>query len=130
MLKDPLVFKIDEIAGAAYEEQSSAREPATFDEAMRGPDKEKWQQAMQEEIDSLKRMGTWKLVEPPEGRKIVGCKWVFKIKYNADGSIARCKARLVAQGFSQIEGVDYTETFAPVARYTSFRVVLTLSTKD
>ena len=69
-------------------------------------------------------------VDSPKNRKIISCKWVYKIKQNADGSVARYKARLVAQGFSQVERVDNTETFAPVTRFTSFRVVLALAAKN
>jgi hypothetical protein len=62
-----------------------------------------------------------------EGRKAVGCKWVFKVKTDADGKVVKYKSRLVAQGFSQIPGVDYEETFAPVGRTTSLRLLLTIA---
>lgn len=82
---------------------------------------------MQDEIDSLMKNQTWTLVEKPEGRNVVSAKWVFKSKTNTDGSLARRKARLVARGFSQSEGVDYFETFSPVVRYESVRTVLSLA---
>ena len=69
----------------------------------------------------------YELTELPKGRRAVGCKWVFKIKHNADGSIERYKARLVAQGYSQRYGVDYDETFSPVVRFESIRTVVALS---
>ena len=65
-------------------------------------------------MDSLHENIVWELVELPKDRKPVGSKWVFKVKINADGSVERCKARLVAQGYSQKEGLDYDETFSPV----------------
>ncbi|XP_021807084.1 uncharacterized protein LOC110750984 [Prunus avium] len=72
-----------------------------------------WQSAMQEEIEALHAQGTWDLVPLPPAKNLVGCKWVYRIKKNADGSIARHKACLVAKGFSQEEGIDYSETFSP-----------------
>ena len=70
---------------------------------------------------------TWTFVKLPPGRKAIGSKWVFKVKENVDGSIDRYKARLVAQGFSQIEGIDYNETFAPVVRYETVRLLFAIS---
>ena len=68
---------------------------------------------------SLIENDTWDLVDLPEGRKPVECKWIFKIKRGSDGSIKRYKVRLVAKGFSQKHGTDYDETFAPIVRYSS-----------
>jgi histone deacetylase 1/2 len=70
---------------------------------------------------------TWTLVPPPSDHRVIGCKWVYKIKLRADGALERCKARLVAKGFHQEEGIDYTETLSTVIRPTTIRVVLTLS---
>ncbi|KAF5478674.1 hypothetical protein F2P56_005215 [Juglans regia] len=83
---------------------SSCHIPSSVEEALSNP---KWAQAMQEELEALKKNNTWKLVPLPEGKKIVGCKWVFSIKYKADGLIDRYKARLVAKGFTQMYGIDY-----------------------
>ena len=69
-----------------------------------------------EEMCALKQKNTWCLVELPQGNSTVGCKWVFTVKYKADGFVERHKARLVAKGFTQTYGIDYTETFAPVAK--------------
>ena len=71
---------------------------------------------MEKEIGSLHDNNVWELVELPADRKAVGSKWVFKVKTNANGSIERYKARLVAQGYSQQEGLNYDETFRPVVR--------------
>lgn len=65
---------------------------------------------MQEEISALEKNGTWDLVMLPQGKQVVGCKWVFKVKYLADGSVERYKARLVAKGYTQEPGIDYDET--------------------
>lgn len=86
-----------------------------------------WQDAMQEEISALEKNGTWDLVMLPQGKQVVGCKWVFKVKYLADGSVERYKARLVAKGYTQEPGIDYDETFAPVANMRSIRCVLSIA---
>lgn len=83
-----------------------------------------WVDAMQAEIESLHDNGVWDLVPLPEGRQAIGTKWVYNVKWNAEGSVERCKARLVAQGYSQKEGLDYDETFIPVVRSESVRSVI------
>ena len=70
---------------------------------------------------------TWDLVELPEGKNVVGSRWVFKVKHNADGTVERFKARLIAQGYSQSQRVDYQEVFSPVVRYSSIRALLALA---
>jgi hypothetical protein len=105
-------------------------EQATAAEALAGPDSEKWHRAMQEEYDSIMKNGTWTLVELPNGRKPVSCKWIFKVKYSSTGEVDRYKARLVARGFTQKHGIDYTETFAPVAKFTSIRCLMAIAAKD
>jgi hypothetical protein len=100
---------------------SAVQEPKTFHEAQ---SQEVWQQAMNEELKALTDNHTWSVVPLPTGKQAVGCRWIFKTKFKSDGSVDRHKARLVAQGFTQKFGVDYKETFAPVAKMTTVRVLL------
>lgn len=102
-------------------------EPKTFKQAIECSERDNWNEAMTEEISALQKHDTWELVDLPEGRNLVGCKWVYKAKRKSNGDIDRYKARLVAQGYSQEAGVDYDEVFAPVARYTSIRSVLAIA---
>jgi hypothetical protein len=98
------------------------RDPASYSEAMRSADMDQWSEACQYEIDTLAKNSTWELVDLPPGRKAVKSKWVFKLK--ADG---RYCGHLVAKGFTQIPGVDFDETFSPVARFESLRMLLALA---
>jgi hypothetical protein len=79
---------------------------------------------MHEEMEALHKNKTWDLVKLPNGKKVVGYKWVFTIKHKADGSVEWYKARLVAKGFTQTYEIDYEETFAPIAKMNSIRVLL------
>jgi len=83
---------------------------------------------MDEELSSLQLNQTWTLTPLPTGQKPIRCKWVYKIKYNSDGSVDRYKVRLVAKGYTQIEGVDYSETFSPTTTLTTLRCLLTIAT--
>jgi hypothetical protein len=94
-------------------------EPRNLPEAQRLPDWPKWAKAIEEELINLTEHQPWDVVDIPPYANIVGTKWVFQIKRDASGSIACYKARLVAQGFSQVEGIDFFETYAPVARLSS-----------
>ena len=103
------------------------KEPLIVDDAFASSNREKWQDAMEKEMKSLKDNEVWELVELPEGRKPVGSRWVYKVKTDANGSIERYKARLVAQGFSQKYGTDCDETFCPEVRLESFRTIVALA---
>lgn len=105
---------------------AALEDPLNMCEAMRSEDASKWELAMQEEYDSLMANGTWELAPLPKDRKSVGCKWVFRTKKDASGQVVRHKARLVAKGYSQVAGVDFLETFAPVAKFTTIRCILAL----
>jgi len=102
-------------------------EPQDIHEALASPQARRWKRAIEEELDSLTQRKTWKDVELPEGEKYIGSKWVFKVKTDADGSITRYKARLVAQGFAQRRGTDYNKTYSPVANFSVIRLLLALS---
>jgi len=99
----------------------SVIEPATVDEALSN---DGWILAMQEELNQFQRNDVWDLIPKPQQKNIIGTKWVFKNKLNEQGEVIRNKARLVAQGYSQQEGIDYTETFAPVARLEAIKLLL------
>ena len=104
---------------------ASLQEPQTFHEASSN---HLWQQAMKEELDALYKTRTWDLVDLPSGKSTIGCKWVYKIKTQSNGTVDLYKACLVAMGFTQEYGIDYEETFAPMARLSSFMTLITVST--
>ena len=103
--------------------------PSTVCEALSSPEKSKWEQAIKKELQSLQDNDVYDLVELPPGRRAVGSKWVFKEKLGADGVVSIYKARLVAQGYAQREGLDYDETFSPVVRPESVRTLFALAAK-
>jgi hypothetical protein len=82
---------------------------------------------MDEEYSTLMDNNTWDLVPLPKGRKLVRCRWIYRTKIAADGEINKYKSQLVAKGYSQVHGIDYTETFAPVAKMDSIRLVLAIA---
>ncbi|KAK4411317.1 Retrovirus-related Pol polyprotein from transposon RE2 [Sesamum angolense] len=103
---------------------SSVQEPKTYLQASFDPH---WIKAMDQELQALETNGTWELTSLPPKKKTIGSRWVFKLKYNPDGSIERYKARLVAKGYNQIEGVDYFDSFSPVAKSVTVRVFLAIA---
>lgn len=102
-------------------------DPRTYNEAMQSRDVAFWKEAIDDEIGAIMENHTWILSDLPPGCKPLGCKWIFKRKMKADGTIDKFKARLVIQGFRQKEGIDYFDTYAPVARITTIRLLLALA---
>jgi hypothetical protein len=109
------------------EVQIDSDEPISYQEAMAGPESAKWQEAMDSEIQSMHDNQVWSLVDHTPGIKTVGCKWVFKKKTDMDGNVHTFKARLVAKGYTQRYGVDYDETFSPVAMLKSIRILIAIA---
>ena len=101
--------------------------PSSISEAYASPDADYWKEAVRSEMDSILANGTWEITDRPYGCKPVGCKWVFKKKLRPDGTIEKYKARLVAKGYTQKEGEDFFDTYSPVARLTTIRVLLSLA---
>ncbi|CAH2100381.1 unnamed protein product [Euphydryas editha] len=102
-------------------------EPISYKEAMSSPEAEDWRKAMKDEFDSLISNKVWKLVDRPKQTNIVKCKWVYKLKSDASGNFLRHKARLVARGFTQREGIDFHDTFSPVVRHSTMRTLFSLA---
>ena len=110
-----------------YAFMSFGDEPQTYKEAMKSNDADKWIDAMKDELTSHNKNNTWTVVNKNNDMNIIGCKWVYKMKKNSDGKLEKYKARLVAKGYDQQYGIDYRETFAPVLKYKTLRVMLALS---
>ena len=99
--------------------------PFTYREAIRSSENEKWKRAMDDEMQSLQKNQTWKLIQLPRNKKAIGCKWVYAKKEGFPNEV-RFKARLVAKGYAQKEGIDYNEVFSPVVKHSSIRILLAL----
>ncbi|XP_026429793.1 uncharacterized protein LOC113326245 [Papaver somniferum] len=102
----------------------SLLEPTCISQAHKDPH---WRMSSDDEINALLRNGTWLLVPYNSSMNVIGCKWVFRIKRNPDGTIACRKSRLVAKGYNQQEGIDYSETFSPVVKPCTIRLIFTLA---
>lgn len=126
--RKPKPRKLNEFMAYKLSKEPS-EDPMTREEALGGTDGARWQKAMEEEYDSLMENKTWELVSLPPGRKALDCKWVYKTKKDAAGKIERYKARLVARGFAQTKRIDYEDTYSPVVRYESIRLLLALAVK-
>ena len=116
--------RLSKESGSFANQLSTVSIPTNMQEALGDP---RWKEAMNEEMKSLQKNSTWKVVELPKGKKPVGCRWVFTIKYKADGTIERFKARLVTMGYTQTYGIDYMETFAPVAKINTVRILISMA---
>jgi hypothetical protein len=136
IIKSPKITPIDQIMGdickgvqtrsrvasfCQHYSFVSFHEPKRVDEALDDPD---WVISMQEELNNFTRNEVWELVERPKNHNVIGTKWVYRNKENEDGIVVKNKSRLVAQGYTQVEGLDFDETFAPVARIETIRILL------
>ena len=101
-------------------------DPTSYDQAINSENSTLWHYDMEEELKSMKYNEVWDLVELPKGIKTIVCKWIFKTKHDSKGNVERYKARLVAKGYTQKEGIDYKETFSPISKKDSLRIVMTL----
>lgn len=116
--------------GFALIAHANSSDPLTLIQARKRPDWTMWEAAIQVELKALEAFSTFELVNLPPGKKPVGCKYVFKIKYKPDGGVEKYKVRLVAQGFLQQEGIDYNEVFAPVVDSTSISLLLAIANHE
>ncbi|RDX97989.1 hypothetical protein CR513_19160, partial [Mucuna pruriens] len=98
--------------------------PTSVQEALKD---ENWVQAMKEEMEALEKNSTWEIVDRPKDKRAVGCRWIYTVKCKSDGTLERYKTRLVAKGYTQTYGIDYEETFAPVAKMNTVRVIISLA---
>ena len=104
-------------------------EPSCYKEAMLASDKSQWEIAMKNELSSIHKNGTWELVSLPKSKKVLPCKWVYKIKHSSSDAKPTYKARLVAKGFKQQHGIDFDEIFSPVVKMMTLRLMLGLVAK-
>nr|GEW22845.1 putative zinc finger, CCHC-type [Tanacetum cinerariifolium] len=110
----------------SWKGKGKCNEPESFEDAITCDQSAHWREAMEDELNSMSKNNVWKLAELPKGAKLVGCKWVYKTKLEPNGNVERYKALLVAKGYTQKEGIDYKDTFSPVSRKDSLRIVMSL----
>lgn len=132
--RQPRMRSLNEIYGETEEVENTTlfclmadSTPMHFEDAVQDKN---WRQAMDEEMNSIRKNNTWELTTLPKGKQTVTVKWIFKEKKNAKGEVEKYKARLVAKGFSQRAGIDYEEVFAPVARMETIRLVISLAAQQ
>jgi len=138
-MRRPIRYGVDEYAdtvSGGLEEQvdhvanvCQIIEPATMEEAITSDYADNWKKAADSEYESLMNNDTWTLVELPSNRAAIGCKWIFKVKYNCEGRVEHLKGRLVAKGCAQKYGIDY-ETFSPVVRFSSIHMLLAYAVQN
>ena len=122
--------KFDDYVTTAEAFLTEMNEPESYEEAVNSEDRENWKRAMNNEMESLAKNQTWELTDLPDDAESIPCKWVFRMKTNPDGSIDKYKARLVVKGFNQRKGMDYSQTFSPVARLGTIRSVLSIAASE
>jgi hypothetical protein len=110
----------DYVEPAAAAELDQEATPESYNDAARD---ERWVQSMKDEVAALRNRGVWRVVPTPQGVRLIKSKYVYRVKKDWTGKVVKRKSRLVIQGFSQQEGIDYDETFAPVAKVTTFRLM-------
>ena len=125
-----MVDEYADTANYAVDDATKVEEPVTIEDALSGNHSEEWKSAADLEYSSLLKNETWELVKLPEGCKTVGCKWIFRMKYDGKGRVKCFKSRLVAQGYSQKYGVNYDEIFAPVACFSSICILLAFAVEN
>lgn len=110
---------------ALMDELMKIHEPTNVEEALASPE---WKESMQAEYDSIIKNQTWELVDRPHNRKVIDTKWIWRVRYKSDGTLENYNSRLVVQGFSQVEGFDFQETFTPTTKITTIHAIIALAT--
>ena len=105
-------------------------EPSTYEEVINSPHSQKWQDAMQAELEAMEKMHVWEVVPRPEKTNVISSKWVYKLKHNANGEISRFKAHLVACSFTQVFSTDYLDTYALVTHLETIRLLFALAVEN
>ena len=111
------------------QQEETVAELKTYEEAINSSKAKYWKQAMQAEVDSLENNNTWTFVNKPQDKNVLPGRWVYKVKYSADGEVDKYKARYVAKGFAQVEGLYFFETYAPTCKPETFRTLLAVATQ-